>query len=77
MSIQDRFKALALELKALGPVRSDWPNYGKIQGTEQCHHCHIKKGHPTYVAVWKVRGEHDLEVTYIGTHENADYQRLC
>jgi len=77
VSIQERFKALALELKTLGPVQPGWPNYGKIQGVDNCHHCHLKKGHPTYVSVWKVIGEQELEVTYIGTHEKADYQRLC
>ncbi len=46
IAIQERFKALALELRVLGPVQQGWLNYGKIQGTEDCHHCHIKKGHP-------------------------------
>jgi len=31
-SIQERFKALALELKVRGPVQPEWPNFGKIQG---------------------------------------------
>ncbi len=75
--IQERFKALALELRAMGPVQRQWPHYGKIQGIENCHHCHIKPGRPTYVAVWKVTGVYCLEVTYVGTHEGADYQRLC
>jgi len=75
--IQERFKALALELRATGPMQRQWPNYGKIQGVEHCYHCHIKQGRPTYVAVWKVTGTYCLEVTYVGTHEGADYQRLC
>jgi hypothetical protein len=29
------------------------------------------------VAVCKITGNRRLEVTYIGTHERADYQRLC
>lgn len=77
VSIRERFKALVLELRADGPVRDRWPNYGKISGAEDCHHCHIKKGKPTYVAVWKVTGENSTEVTYVGTHEKADYRRLC
>ncbi len=77
VSIQERFKALALELKAAGPVRDRWQNYGKIRGTADCHHCHIKKGKPTYVAVWHVKNENILEVTYVGTHEGADYRKLC
>jgi mRNA-degrading endonuclease RelE of RelBE toxin-antitoxin system len=77
VNIQERFKALAMELRATGPVQRRWPHYGKIQGTEACHHCHIKQGHPTYVAVWIVTGENSLEVTYVGPHEGADYSRLC
>jgi mRNA-degrading endonuclease RelE of RelBE toxin-antitoxin system len=75
--ILERFKALALELRATGPVQQRWPHYGKIQGMENCHHCHIKIGRPTYIAVWKITGAHCLEITYVGTHEGADYQRLC
>ncbi len=37
--------------EAGGPVRGDWPNYGKL--AKHRHHCHIRKGRPTYVAVWK------------------------
>ena len=69
-------KSLALllaDIEDLGPVRGDWPNYSKL-GHGQ-HHCHIKKGRPTYVAV----GEENngkvklIEVTYVGTHEKAPY----
>jgi DNA-binding XRE family transcriptional regulator len=59
--IQERFKALALELRASGPVQRQWPHFGKIQGLVNCYHCHIKQGRPTYVAVWKVTGAHCLE----------------
>jgi hypothetical protein len=39
------------------------------------HHCHIKKGKPTFVAVWEeLDGEIRLvEITYVGTHEKAPY----
>jgi mRNA-degrading endonuclease RelE of RelBE toxin-antitoxin system len=61
------------EIVRCGPVRGDWPNYGKL-GKKQ-HHCHIKKGKPTYVAVWQeIDGEIQLvEITYAGTHEKAPY----
>jgi mRNA-degrading endonuclease RelE of RelBE toxin-antitoxin system len=61
------------EIARNGPVRGDWPNYGKL-GPKQ-HHCHIRKGKPTYVAVWEeVSGEIRLvEITYVGTHEKAPY----
>jgi mRNA-degrading endonuclease RelE of RelBE toxin-antitoxin system len=64
---------LIYEIELFGPVRGDWLNYGKL-GKKQ-HHCHIKRGKPTYVAVWKeMDGEIQLvEVTYAGTHENAPY----
>lgn len=59
---------LVHEIGRNGPVRGDWPNYGKLGPTQ--HHCHIKKGTPTYVAVWEeIGGEVRLvEITYAGTH---------
>ena len=64
---------LMLDIKNSGPVRGDWPNYSKL-GPER-HHCHIKKGRPTYVAVWEEnKGNVKLiEETYVGTHEKAPY----
>ena len=61
------------EIARNGPVRGDWPNYSKL-GPKQ-HHCHIRKGKPTYVAVWEeMSGEIRLvEITYVGTHEKAPY----
>lgn len=64
---------LLRELEMSGPVRGNWSNYGKLgQGR---HHCHLKKGKPTYVAVWiEVQGTvRVIEVTYVGTHEGAPY----
>ena len=65
--------ALVAEIEISGPVRGNWPNYGKLG--DRLHHCHIKKGKPTYVAVWEEdRGAVRLvEVKYVGTHENAPY----
>ena len=64
---------LEREMELSGPVRGDWGNYGKLG--EGRHHCHLKKGKPTYVAVWiEVRGRVKvIEVTYVGTHERAPY----
>lgn len=69
-------KSLAVLMKSLqlkGPVVGDWPNYGKIGNNR--HHCHIKKGKPTYVAVWEVVNKEIklIEVLYVGTHEKAPY----
>ena len=64
---------LVEEIQAKGPVRGEWPNYGKLG--ERRHHCHLKKGNPTYVAVWEEgpKGIRFIEVTYVGTHEKAPY----
>ena len=79
IEVQEMLFALVLEIKKLGPTRTIWPNYGKIRGKRDCHHCHLKKGKPTYVAVWKVTDKENklVEVRYVGTHENADYGRIC
>lgn len=65
--------ALVGDIEAGGPVRGDWPNYGKLSETR--HHCHLKKGSPTYVAVWEVLDKKIklVEVHYVGTHEKAPY----
>jgi hypothetical protein len=71
--VQSALLFLAHEIARCGPVRGDWPNYSKL-GPKR-HHCHIKKGKPTYVAVWEeLDGEIRLvEITYVGTHEKAPY----
>lgn len=64
---------LVREIESTGPVRGDWPNYSKLSSQE--HHCHLKKGNPTYVAIWREHQEKIrlIEVTYAGTHEKAPY----
>ena len=59
------------DIEAAGPVRGDWPDYSKLAAGE--HHCHLKKGQPTYVAVWREsKGTIRLvEIVYAGTHEKA------
>ena len=70
--IQELLFQLAQDIEATGPVRGDWPNYGKLGHGR--HHCHLKKGRPTYVAVWiEDRGTVLVEIIYAGTHENAPY----
>jgi hypothetical protein len=65
--------ALLRDIELYGPVRGDWPNYSKLNPDR--HHCHLKKGRPTYVAVWEVRNREIqlIEVVYVGTHEKAPY----
>lgn len=72
-AVKDSLVLLQREIEISGPVRGNWRNYGKLGRGR--HHCHLRKGKPTYVAVWE---EHDreirlVEVTYVGTHENAPY----
>ena len=77
--VRESLFALVLEMKQLGPARNTWHNYGTIKGKKHCYHCHLKKGKPTYVAIWKITSKESkhMEVRYVGTHENADYERIC
>lgn len=63
---------LMASIRRGGPVRGDWPNYSKLAPGK--HHCHLKKGKPTYVAVWtEDRDNITVEIIYAGTHEKAPY----
>ena len=72
-SIKAALTILIREMEIKGPIRGNWPNYGRLGFYR--HHCHIKQGHPTYVAVWEVLDNEIklIEVTYAGTHEKAPY----
>lgn len=72
-ALQAALDTLALEIEIPGPVRGNWPNYGKL--ADGSHHCHLKKGHPAYIAVWEeVTGKvRIVKITYAGTHEKAPY----
>ena len=72
-NVKKQLFLLLKEIEISGPVRGNWPNYSKLGKNR--HHCHIKKGRPTYVAVWE---EQDasikiVEVVYAGSHEKAPY----
>jgi hypothetical protein len=72
--MKDTLIFLLREIEELGPVRGNWPNYSKLGSGR--HHCHLRKqGRPTYVVVWeeKDREIKVVEVTYVGTRENAPY----
>lgn len=64
------FEALLLDLKKIGPVQPEWPNYSKL--THGQYHCHLNY---SYVAVWEVTNKEIriLEVTYVGSREDAPY----
>jgi len=71
--IRELLFQLLREIESSGPVRGNWPNYSKLGDGK--HHCHLKKGKPTYVAVWVEREDEIrlVEVVYAGTHEKAPY----
>jgi hypothetical protein len=73
LNVKESLFTLLLDIERNGPVRGNWSNYGKLGRNR--HHCHLKKGHPTYVAVWEVK-DYEIrlvEVTYVGSHEKAPY----
>ena len=71
--VQNKLIALIREIELSGPIRGNWPNYSALTGNR--HHCHLKKGRPTYVAVWETKNKEIkiIEVIYAGTHEKAPY----
>lgn len=71
--VQNALIALKKDLEVNGPIRGDWPNFSALSGNR--YHCHLKKGHPTYVAIWEIRNKEIrlIEVIYAGTHEKAPY----
>jgi len=71
--VKNSLAFLVKEIELNGPARGQWPNYGKL--SKSIYHCHLKKGQPTYVAVWEVKNKEIrlIEVTYVGTHEKAPY----
>ena len=73
--IQEIFYSLKTEMEIDGPYRSNWHNYRKFMGLNNCYHCHLHKGKPTYVACWKIidKTNKRLEIYYVGTHEKAPY----
>ena len=72
-NVKKAFDVLVREIQIDGPVRGNWYHYGKLRKNR--HHCHVKRGKPTYVAVWEViQNEIRLvEFIYVGTHEKAPY----
>jgi hypothetical protein len=68
---------LIAEIRNAGPLRHNWPNFSRltVRGNTLPYHCHIKRGHPTYVACWEVKDEliRLVEVYYVGTHEKTPY----
>jgi hypothetical protein len=70
--------ALRRDIELNGPMVPSWPHYGKLKGKPGYHHCHLNKGKPRYVAVWKVASQtvQLVEVRHVGTHEKTDYAKI-
>lgn len=68
--INEALVELANDIIVSGPVRGDWPNYSKL--ADGSHHCHLSY---SYVVVWVVVNNEIkiVEVTYVGSRENAPY----
>ncbi|WP_432736491.1 type II toxin-antitoxin system RelE family toxin [Maridesulfovibrio sp. FT414] len=77
-AIQESFFLLGKDLQADGPEQRSWPNYGKLKGTKDVYHCHLNKGKPRYVVVWKVTDDdiQIMEIKYVGTHEKVNYREF-
>jgi mRNA-degrading endonuclease RelE of RelBE toxin-antitoxin system len=70
--VAEKLLFLIADIELNGPVRGTWPNYSKLPDNR--HHCHLKKGNPTFVAVWEEDKQIiTVEIVYVGTHENAPY----
>ncbi|CAN2042918.1 Cytotoxic translational repressor of toxin-antitoxin stability system [Candidatus Magnetomoraceae bacterium gMMP-15] len=71
--VRQLLSLLIMDLENSGPVQGTWKNYGKLSSKR--HHCHLKSGHPTYVACWEVKDKKIrlIEVYYVETHEKAPY----
>lgn len=73
--IKNAVYLLVREILVGGAVRGNWPNYSKL-GKKGTHHCHLKKGKPTYVAIWKdekIGEERIIFFDYVGTHGGVNY----
>lgn len=78
IEVQSALLLLVKDLTTLGPFPGkNWPNYSKLKTkkNEDCRHCHLIKGKPTYVCCWEVidKKVKIIEVYYVGTHENSPY----
>jgi hypothetical protein len=74
-AIQNQMDFLRREIEVTGPMQPGWKNFGKLKGSPNLYHCHLKSGRPTYVVCWAVADKNIrlIEVYYVGTHEKAPY----
>jgi mRNA-degrading endonuclease RelE of RelBE toxin-antitoxin system len=66
---KELFDLLAEDLRSLGPIRKNWPNFSSLEKNK--YHCHLSR---KWVACWQ--WEKDtivIEVYYAGSREKAPY----
>lgn len=68
--VQILFQTLLIDLVMDGPIQHEWPNYSRL--SNGIYHCHLNYN---YVVVWveENRELKIIEVTYVGSRENAPY----
>lgn len=67
--IQKKLAVLVDDLREKGPVRTEWPNYSKLEKNK--HHCHLAR---KWVVCWQCEKKSIIiEVYYAGSRENAPY----
>ena len=69
LKIQKKLNLLVKDLRDIGPVLPNWPNYSKLGNGK--YHCHLDY---SWVACWKNdKGTLIIEVYYVGSREKAPY----
>lgn len=69
---QKKFIKLLQDIRENGPIRTNWPNYGILKGTN-IHHCHLSY---KWVACWiELEIGISVEVVYAGSRGNAPYEK--
>jgi len=67
--IDKKFNRLIKDLRDKGPILKEWPNFSKLEKNK--FHCHLNY---KWVAVWVLyKSKITIEVTYVGSRENAPY----
>ena len=69
--VQKLFKMLVNDIKEKGAIQKGWRNFSDLG--ENKYHCHLNY---SYVACWyydKNTDSYLVEVTYVGSRENAPY----
>lgn len=67
--VQRKFWVLVRELRLLGPIRGNWPNFSKLGSVT--YHCHLSRD---WVACWRwEKTTIEIEVYYAGGRKDAPY----